>query len=400
MVTVIIGAGLAGLRTAAELRERDESTKIVLIGAEHHPPYDRPPLSSSLLSQPDPVWLANDLSINWPDVADEVHLGVQATALHLGPTTTVVTDKLGAIPASRVIIATGSTPLNPWHTTTLTTLDDAHALRGMLSHGTRTVAIIGAGWIGVELAHELQPHHHVTLIEASSYPLGQHLGEAAAYIQPWFNSFDLRVRTMVTGVSHSGRQHVVHTPDADIHADVVITAIGVRPATHWLQGSGIELDEEGFIPVDAGGKVTTPTGEVWAVGDVTRQSHPFFGTVKGGHWFHALRDPQRVAASIAGEELPPLTAPEVFSDQGPSHIDVLGTLDGEETVLRGNTDETSWVLFHLSQGRLRGAVVANSPRDTSTIRRALGQSPPPQIPAEELTTLEQPLRKVFRRYRG
>lgn len=390
------------MRTAAELRNRDHQGKITIVGAENHPPYDRPPLSSSLLSAPDPVWLADDLGFDWPQVADEVHLGVHATGLHVGPTTTVTTDGAGEINARNVVIATGSTPINPWpSTSTLTTLDDAHVLREQLGQRPTRVVIIGAGWIGVELAHELTSHgHEVTLVESDADPLARHLGQAAAYVRPWMSHIDLRLSTTVTGVSTVDGEHVVHTSGGDIHGAVVITAIGVRPTTGWLGSSQIELDEQGFIPVGAGGKVSTPTGRVWAVGDVAVSSHPFFGTVRGGHWFQALRDPERVAASILDADLPPAMAPEVFSDQGSHHVETLGVLHGEETVLRGDVQEGSWVVFHLAGGRLVGAVVANSPRDTSSIRRALAQTPPPRLTAGELTNTAEPLRRLLRRRRG
>src|SRR5699024_3420542 len=155
-----------------------------------------------------------------------------------------------------------------------------------------------------------------------------------------------------------------------VPGDLVITAIGMRPATDWLSGTLIDRDERGFLPVDPGGRVETSQGRVWAVGDVATHSHPVFGQIPGGHWFAALRDPQRVAASIVGAELSAGHAPEVFSDQGEHHIEILGSLTGTETVLRGEPASGSWPMLHLREGRLLGAVVAPSPGQNSWRSRA------------------------------
>lgn len=392
---MIIGAGLAGLRTAAELRAQNSSQEIILLGAESYPPYDRPPLSSELLSRTDPVWLAEDLSIDWPTVADSVHLGVRATGLTLGQTSTVHTDSAGDFDAANIVIATGSTPINPWPgTLTLTTIDDAARLRLALADTPKRVAIIGAGWIGVELAHVLSgAGHSVVLIEAGSHPLGERLGEAAPYVARWLDGVDLRVDTAVTGVEGT----TVRTPSERITADLVITCVGVRPATDWLARSGISRDERGYLPVGPGGRVATAEGRVWAVGDVATRMHETFGRVDGGHWFSALRDPALVAADILGMPVPESSVPEVFSNQGAHHVETLGSLAGKETVLRGNIEDGSWVLFHLTDGSLVGAVVANAPRDTSSIRRALSRAELISITAAELADLSVPLRKLLRR---
>ena len=403
---VIIGAGLAGLRTASELRAHDYPGRIILLGGEQHPPYDRPPLSSALLSRTEPVWLADDLSIDWPEVADEVHLGVHASSLTLGEVSAVRTDSGEVFTGEDIVIATGSSAINPWPgTLTLTTLDDAEQIRKALMGGPKRVVIIGAGWVGVELAHGLAAaDHEITLIEAAEHPLAEHLQCAASHVRGWLDHVDLRTGTHVTSVELAGEEAAdgapaatVHTTGGSVPGDLVITAIGMRPATDWLVGTPIDRDERGFLPVDPGGRVETPQGRVWAVGDVATHSHPVFGQVPGGHWFSALRDPQRVAASIVGAELSAGHAPEVFSDQGEHHIEILGSLTGTETVLRGEPASGSWVMFHLREGRLIGAVVANSPRDTSSIRRALARAELVAITSEELADTSVPLRRLLKR---
>ncbi len=396
---MIIGAGLAGLRTAAELRDAGYGEKIIIIGAEKHPPYDRPPLSSALLSAPDPVWLAEDLSIEWPGIANEIHLQVRATGLTPGSPSIVHTDTAGDIAATNVVIATGARAINPWPgTLTLTTLDDAARLRASLAGGAKGVAIIGAGWIGVELAHVLAgAGHAVTLIEAGEHPLADRLGDAAPLVAQWLSNVDVLTGAAVTGVEGT----TVHTESVSIDADIVITAVGMRPETSWLDGSGVVRDERGFIPVDGSGRARVVsdagvTPQVWAVGDVASRENNIFGRIDGGHWFSALRDPAQIAADIAGIEIPADSVPEIFSDQGPHRIVVLGSLHGDETVLRGDIDSGSWVLFHLEGGRLIGAVAANSPRETSLLRRALSRAELLEITAEDLADESVPLRRLLR----
>src|SRR5699024_1645697 len=190
-----------------------------------------------------------------------------------------------------IVIATGSSAINPWPgTLTLTTLDDAEQIRKALMGGPKRVVIIGAGWVGVELAHGLAAaDHEITLIEAAEHPLAEHLQRAASHVRGWLDHVDLRTGTHVTSVELAGEEAAdgapaatVHTTGGSVPGDLVITAIGMRPATDWLVGTPIDRDERGFLPVDPGGRVETPQGRVWAVGDVATHSHPVFGQIPGG----------------------------------------------------------------------------------------------------------------------
>src|SRR5699024_3752988 len=154
-------------------------------------------------------------------------------------------------------------------------------LREALAGDPKRAVIIGAGWIGVELAHGLSAAgHEVTLVEAGRDPLAEHLAHAAVHLRPWLSHIDLRTGTHVTGVDVTPDDGAtVHTSGGEVTGDVVITAIGMRPATAWLKGSGIARDSRGFIPVDDGGRVPTDVGRVWAVGDAATHTHPVFGEV-------------------------------------------------------------------------------------------------------------------------
>src|SRR5699024_5899618 len=103
------------------------------------------------------------------------------------------------------------------------------------------------------------------------------------------------------------------------------------------------------------------------------------------------------AASIVGAELSAGHAPEVLSEQGEHHIEILGSLTGTETVLRGEPASGSWVMIHLREARLIGAVVANSTRDTSSLRRGLAAAELVAITSEELADTSVPLRRLLKR---
>src|SRR5580700_5242837 len=144
---VVAGAGLAGLRTVEELRARGYGGQITLVGAETRPPYDRPPLSKKLMTgELDDTSLRADLD----SLGARVLLGHTATQLRPG----VLTTDAGEHDFDALVLATGATPVRlpgpgPQHV--LRTMDEALALRALLRPGT-TLCVVGAGWIGAELA--------------------------------------------------------------------------------------------------------------------------------------------------------------------------------------------------------------------------------------------------------
>ncbi|HUV49180.1 MAG TPA: FAD-dependent oxidoreductase, partial [Actinomycetes bacterium] len=161
--TVIIGGGLAGFEAARALRGQGFVGEIVMLAAESEPPYDRPPLSKDVLA-----WREVTLHFDLSALADvDVRLGTPATGLEPG---SVLTDG-GAIEYDTAVIAVGATPISLPGTTTLRTLADAHRLRDSLEMGAEVV-IIGAGWIGAEVASAAAENGcSVTVYEAAESPV-------------------------------------------------------------------------------------------------------------------------------------------------------------------------------------------------------------------------------------
>jgi 3-phenylpropionate/trans-cinnamate dioxygenase ferredoxin reductase component len=289
---VVAGAGLAGFRTVEVLRERGFAGPITLIGADPRPPYDRPPLSKKFLAEPD-----LDPSLKADFVALDVDFRPDEAAAALGEE--LVTSR-GAYPFDHLVLATGALPValpGDGRQRFLRTYDDALALRDLFKPGLR-LAIVGAGWIGAELATAAAAHgSQVTVVEAGPAPLAAAIGApVGAQIARWYAAagVDLRVATAVEAVRPGGLDLA---GGGQVEADEVVTAVGVRPATGWLEDSGVRL--ENGVAVDAGLRTSRPG--VFAAGDCAAfESRRFGRRMRVEHWDVALKQPEVIAANVLG----------------------------------------------------------------------------------------------------
>lgn len=399
---LVVGAGLAGAQTVAALRRRGFAGTLTLLGAEGVAPYDRPPLSKELVSRTAPAWLAEEMGVDVGSLADDVRLADPAVGLAPDPDGgwAVTTRSGDRLVADAVVLALGSTPVRPrgWEQArTLHTAADAAALRGTLRPGLRLV-IVGAGWIGAEVAGIAAGEGaHVTVVEAAPVPLHRQLGRAVgAHLAPWYEAAGAGLVTdaAVAVVRPDG----VRLDDGrELPADVVLAAVGARPATDWLDGA-LPRDARGSIPVDSRGAVVDRPG-LWAVGDCATREHPVLGPVPGGHWSAALHDPDATAAAILGEragEGAPSHAPYVFSQQLGHDLALLGVpVEGDDVVVRGDpsggsTGHEGWAAFFLAPGSrpgpapvdpvgrrvtdVRAVLLVDSPRDVGPVRKAMNRT--------------------------
>ncbi|MEJ7584732.1 MAG: FAD-dependent oxidoreductase [Acidimicrobiales bacterium] len=255
---VVVGASLAGLRAAQVLRTEGFTGTITLVGDEAHRPYDRPPLSKEVLvGDWDPERCALDGGAHAPVAADWV-LGTSAVALDLSQRRVLLADGTH-LTYDGLVISTGARPrtlpgidgMTGIHT--LRTIDDCLALRADLDRGPNRVVVVGAGFIGAEVASTCRRRGlAVTVVEAPPAPLGRALGDEigalCAAIQR-DHGVDLRtgmgVKTMVAAADDGERRvaQVQLTDGSNIDADVVVIGIGVVPNTDWLEGSGLTLDD-------------------------------------------------------------------------------------------------------------------------------------------------------------
>jgi len=390
---VIAGAGLAGLRAAAELRARDYSGGITMIGAERRPPYDRPPLTKKfMIGEIDDTSLRADLTA----LGVDLRLGEAATGLR----DDVLRTDQAEYGFDALVVTTGATPVRlpgPGPQRVLRTFDDAAALRSALRPGLK-LAVIGAGWIGAELATSAAKKGcEVTVLEAAPAPLAGALGaEAGARTVPWYSAagVDLRLGQPVESVEHGG---IVLPGGGWLAADEVVTAVGVRPEVGWLAGSGVLL--ENGVAVDEGLRASVPG--VFAAGDCAAfWSRRFGGRLRVEHWDSAIHAPEVVAANIlgGGERYDPV--PYFWSEQFDRMVQYCGHHTGaDRLVWRGDTAGRDWTACWLAGAspdgageRLTAVLAVARPRDLLQGRRLIASATPVNL--ARLTDPAVPLREA------
>jgi 3-phenylpropionate/trans-cinnamate dioxygenase ferredoxin reductase component len=387
----VAGAGLAGLRTAEELRARGHAGQITLIGAEARPPYDRPPLSKKVLTD-DGI----DPSLRADFGGLDVDFRPEEAATGLDPSGALLTTR-DKYPFDHLVLATGAFPValpGTGRQRFLRTYDDALALRALFRPGPKRLrlAIVGAGWIGAELATAAAGHGcEVTVVEAGPAPLASAVGApVGAQTARWYASAGVSLRTEVAveSVQPGG---LALADGGWIAADEIVTAVGVRPATGWLEGSGIRL--ENGVAVDAGLRASQPG--VYAVGDCAAfESRRFGRRLRFEHWDVALHAPEVVAANVLGGDEVYDPVPYFWSEQFGRMVQYVGYHgDAERLVWRGDPASPAWAACWLAAGRLVAILTVDRPRDLLQGRRLIAAAAPvdecrladPAVPVKDAT---------------
>ena len=355
---VVVGAGLAGARTVEELRARGYAGQLTLVGAEPHPPYDRPPLTKAVLRGD-----ADDTTLrpSYADLDVELRLGEIAVALSDG---VVETDR-ARLDFDRLVVAAGAAPVSLDGARTLRTVDDARRLRAALVPGARVV-IAGAGWIGAEVATAAAGRGcDVTVVEAAAAPLAAAVGaEVGAATARWYAEAGVTLRCHASVAAIDGA--AVHLADGTVlPADVVLVAIGVRPATGWLGLGG--------APVETDDRLRAPWPGVFAAGDVAAWPSARFGVrLRVEHWDNALHAPAAVAANLLGGDERYDPVPYFWSEQFGRTMQYAGWHGGADAfVWRGDPTARSWTGCWLRGGVLEALVAVDRPRDLLQARRGI-----------------------------
>jgi 3-phenylpropionate/trans-cinnamate dioxygenase ferredoxin reductase subunit len=378
---LIVGASLAGMHAAHTLRKAGFDGSISVVDAQPHRPYDRPPLSKQLLAG---TWDADrivlpaateDLEIDW-------FLGRRAAALDVAGRQLTLDDG-ERIGFDTAVIATGATPrtlpkqpdIAGLHV--LRTLDDCLTLRAALDAGPQRVVVIGAGFIGSEVAATCRERGlEVTIIEVAPVPLERALGAEMGMVCADLHrdhGVDVRLGTAIGGFS--GREHVERvflTDGNKIPAEVVVIGVGVDPATGWLEGSGLTLDNG--VVCD---ETLLAAPGVIAAGDLARwPSRRYGGLLRVEHWENAIQQGEaagrRVLAEVAGETpavYDPI--PWFWSDQYDRKIQLAGWsgADYDVEVVQGSTDERRFVALYGRDGTVTGVLGFNRPRHVMQLRQ-------------------------------
>jgi 3-phenylpropionate/trans-cinnamate dioxygenase ferredoxin reductase subunit len=383
MSITVVGASLAGLSTVRALRAEGYDGGIFVVGEERHLPYDRPPLSKDFLKGDID---ADALALGDADEYDS--LGVEwllgERAVRLDPADRSLTLSGGRrLRTDGVVIATGASPRTLPGTDglagvhTLRTLDDARALRAELLDGLPRVVVIGAGFIGAEVAstaHRLGLH--VTVVEALDVPLERQLGRTMGLVCASLHT-DHGVRlltgTGVAGLTGTDRVTGVRLADGrELPADIVVVGVGVRPATDWLAGSGVPVDDG--VVCDAGCATGIPG--VVAVGDVARCPHPFTGRhARIEHWSNA-GEQARTAARTLLTGVPaaaPATAPYFWSDQYQVRIQLARHVapGAEPEIVDGDVDSRTFTAVYRRADTPVAVLSLNQPKLFNRLRRSL-----------------------------
>ncbi|MER5476125.1 FAD-dependent oxidoreductase [Streptomyces sp. NPDC002734] len=390
---VVVGASLAGLHAARTLRAEGWTGSLTIVGAEPHPPYDRPPLSKDVLAQEEEPGLPRlplpaGLDARWL-------LGRRAVGLNTSERRVTLSDGTG-LDYDGLVVATGShartSPTGrptPHGVFTLRGWDDALALRARLGAG-RSLVVVGGGFLGCEIAAAARARGTaVTLVEAAEQPLTRALGRVAgAYVAGLQGEAGITVRTGIrlTGfrTDADGSLSAVDLSDASsVRADTAVLALGGVPATDWLAGSGLLLDGgvccDPFLRALRGDGAPAPgvvaagdaAGVPYAVADGAR--------VTTGHWADAVAQGAAAASTLLlGETAGPYEAvPSFWADLHGARFRSVGlpSLADEVEVLEHDVARRRLEIAYHREGRLVGALTAGRTSRLAAYRAELTAMP-------------------------
>jgi 3-phenylpropionate/trans-cinnamate dioxygenase ferredoxin reductase subunit len=368
---LIVGGGLAGAIAAQTLREEGFDGRITLLGDESHRPYERPPLSkdylqgktdrNSIFAHPEP-WYA--------DHAVELRLGAAVTSLD--PDSRTVTTAPGArLGYDKLLLATGSTPrrlslpgsdLDGVHY--LRTVEDSDRIKAGLAQARR-VAIIGAGWIGLETAAAARHAGlDVTLLESAAMPLLRVLGPEAAAIFADLHrehGVDLRCQVAVAELTGSNGSvtGVILSDGSRIDADMVLVGVGITPNTELAAAAG--LDVGNGIIVDEHLRTSDP--DIYAAGDVANAYNPRLGRhLRVEHWANARRQGATAAQAMLGHDAVDARPSYFYSDQydlGMEYTGDIGPSGYDQVIFRRHADSSQLIVFWLQEQRVLAGMNIN-----------------------------------------
>lgn len=378
---VIVGGGLAAARTAEQLRRSNYSGPVTIVSDEDHLPYDRPPLSKEVLrSETDDVTLKPAEFYRENDIT--VLRGAGAASLDTVGKKVTLTDGR-EIGYEELVIATGLVPkripsfpdLTGIHV--LRNFDESLKLRKEAGSARRAV-VIGAGFIGCEVAASLRKLGvEVVLVEPQPAPLasvlGRQIGELVARLHR-AEGVDVRCGVGVADVKGQEKvQSVVLSDGTEIEADIVVVGIGSRPATDWLEDSGVTLDNG--VVCDAQGRSTAP--HVWAIGDVASWLDTVGNQVRVEHWSNVADQARVLVPAMLGQDVRGVVSvPYFWSDQYDVKIQCLGEPQAGDTVHIVEDDGRRFLAYYERDGVVAGVVGGGMPGKVMKTRHKIANGAP------------------------
>ena len=382
----VVGAGLAGAKAAEALRAEGFDGRVVLLGAESHRPYERPPLSKGYLQGSagrdtvfvhPPTWYAEHRV--------ELRLGTAVTGLDRRGHE-LVTDDGGRVRYDKLLLATGATPrriavpgADLAGVRYLRSLDDSDRLRASLGAGTRVV-VIGAGWIGLETAAAARTAGaEVTVLESAELPLLRVLGPRLAGVFADLHrdhGVDLRCGVTVAGIRPATADRstvgaVLLADGTELAADLVVVGVGVTPNVELARSGGLAV-QDGVV-LDEHLRTSDP--DIVAAGDVANAYHPVLGRqLRVEHWANALHQPATAARTMLGRPASYDRLPYFYTDQydlGMEYTGYAAPDDYDQVVIRGDLAARKFVAFWLRERRVLAGMNVNTWDVTEPIARII-----------------------------
>ena len=386
---LIIGAGQAGLQIADSLRQDGFEGRVLLMGEEAYPPYQRPPLSKDFLAG---LVSQDQLLLRSPEVLQRKNIELQTNAHIVRIDTSAQHVELSngtRQEYSRLAFATGcrARPLpvpgaDLENVLTLRTLDDTKSLSKSLTHAQKIV-VIGGGFIGLELAATARGMgKEVTLLEGANRLMAR---AVSPIISDYFLSYHknqgvhIHLNAQVSELrGDKGKVQSVETKDGHSHkADLVIVGIGIIPNDELAKSIGL-MCHNGII-VDACSRTSDPS--IVSAGDCTVRK----GT-EPDQWLrlesvqNAVEQGKSAAAALMGRERPFTAAPWFWSDQYEVKLQMAGLSAGfDTTAIRGTIESGSFSVFYFKAGKLLGADSVNQPKEHMATRRMLDKGVSPSL---------------------
>ncbi len=376
---VVVGGGLAAAKAVETLREEGYAGALTVVAREAHRPYERPPLSKDYLrgeAGADAVFPLDDAWYAQHDV--DLRTRTSATALDLAAHA-VTLDDGQRLTYEKLLLATGSRPrrlpvpgADQEGVVSLRTLDDSDRLAASFAELARTgagrLAIVGDGWIGLEVAAAARSAGlAVSVVGQGAHPLervlGPEMGELFGQLHAE-HEVHLHRRARAVAITGEGRATGVALADGThVDADLVLVAVGADPETGLAESAGLALDSAtGGVVASATLQTTDP--DVFVAGDVASVPYPRYGrAIRVEHWATALSQGPHAARSVLGATDPYPELPYFFSDQYDLGMEYLGVVAGpdgyDEVVVSGSLGDRELVAFWLRAGRVEAGMAVN-----------------------------------------
>jgi 3-phenylpropionate/trans-cinnamate dioxygenase ferredoxin reductase subunit len=376
---LLIGGGMASANCASELRKRGADGKIMLVGREPEPPYERPPLSKELI--------VTDAGLEKARLHDPAYYEQNKIELRLGAPAEAI-DRAGKrvkvggewLAYDKLMLTTGArvrkvpipgTDLPGFFY--LRDFNDTQAIRARLAPGVRAV-VIGGGFIGLETAASaVKRGATVTVLEVADRLMGR---AVAPEIGAWFaelhkkKGVDVRLGLRIKAIEGAGKVERVVLGEGDaIPADIVVAGIGIVPNVEIAAVAGLEVGNG--IVVDEFGRTSDPA--IWAAGDCALQPNAFLGRkLRLESYQNAQDQAMAVARNMIGEPKPYEDSLWVWSDQHDVNLQMTGAPEGyDKLVFRGDPASGAFMVFYLKDGRIAAINTVNMGREMKPAQRLM-----------------------------